>query len=71
MFYLGAFELQKRGGAVVAGQMGYVITVASLALSDLVFGERYPLTDILVVALVMAGGMLVNRRPRTDAANVR
>jgi drug/metabolite transporter (DMT)-like permease len=63
VFYLGAFELQKRGGAVVAGQIGYVITLASLALGVLVFGERYPLTALLSVAVVLAGVMLVNRRP--------
>lgn len=70
-FYLGAFELQKRGGAVVVGQIGYVITVASLALGALVFGERYPLTTVLAVALVMVGVMMVNRRSHADTANLR
>lgn len=65
-FYLGAFELQKRGGAVVVGQIGYVITVASLLLGALVFGERYPLTTFLAVAVVLAGVMLANHRPRPD-----
>lgn len=71
VFYLGAFELQKRGGAVVAGQIGYVITVASMALGTLVFGERYPLTTVLAMAVVMAGVMLVNHRPRCIVAAAR
>ncbi len=66
-FYLGAFELQKRGGAIVVGQIGYVITVSSLLLGALVFGERYPLTTFLAVAVVLAGVMLANRRPYPDA----
>jgi len=66
-YYLGAFELQKRGGAVIVGQLGYVITVASLALGMLVFGERYPLTTFLAIPVVIAGVMLVNRRPRATA----
>ncbi len=71
VFYLGAFELQKRGGAVVVGQIGYVITVASVALGVLVFGERYPLTALLAVAVVLAGVMLVNRRPRTNTVKAQ
>ncbi|MBX3660915.1 MAG: DMT family transporter [Burkholderiales bacterium] len=66
-FYLGAFELQKRGGAIVVGQIGYVITVSSLLLGALVFGERYPLTTFLAVAVVVTGIMLANRRPCPDA----
>ena len=31
-----AFELQRRGGAVVTGQLGYVITLASLAIGGIV-----------------------------------
>lgn len=70
-FYLGAFELQKRGGAVVVGQIGYVITVGSLALGALVFDERYPLTTVLAAGIVIAGIMLVNGRPGNGAANER
>jgi drug/metabolite transporter (DMT)-like permease len=67
-FFLGAFELQRRGGPVVVSQLGYVITVASLAIGALVFGERYPLTMLAAVALVFAGVTLVNRRPPPAAA---
>lgn len=62
-FYLGAFELQKRGGPVVVGQLGYVITIASLAIGMLAFGERYPAGTFVAVAVVLAGVALVNRRP--------
>lgn len=60
-FYLGAFELQKRGGPVVVGQLGFVMTVASLAIGVAAFGERYPLTAFAAVAVVLAGVALVNR----------
>lgn len=66
-FYLGAFELQKRGGPVVVGQLGYVITVASLAIGALVFGERPTAATLAGVAVVFAGVMLVNRRPTGDS----
>lgn len=61
VFYLGAFELQRRGGPVVVGQLGYVITAASLLIGAAVFGERYPLTAWLAIAAVMGGLALVNR----------
>jgi drug/metabolite transporter (DMT)-like permease len=67
-FYLGAFELQKRGGPVVVGQLGYVITVASLAIGTLAFGERYPASTLVAVAVVLAGVALVNRRSGAGAA---
>lgn len=60
-FYLSAFELQRLAGPVGAGQMGYVITAASLAIGVLVFGEHYPLSALAAVAMVMAGVALVNR----------
>lgn len=61
VFYLGAFELQRRGGPVVVGQLGYVITAASLAIGAVVFGERYPWTAWLAIAAVLGGLALVNR----------
>ncbi len=62
-FYLGAFELQKRGGPVVVGQLGYVITIASLAIGVLVFDERYPPLTVAAVGIVLLGVTLANRRP--------
>ena len=61
VFYLGAFELQRRAGPVVVGQLGYVITAASLLIGAVVFGERYPLTAWLAIAAVVGGLALVNR----------
>lgn len=60
-FYLSAFELQRRAGPVVVGQLGYVITAASLLLGMVLFGERHGLAALLAIGLVLAGVMLVQR----------
>lgn len=60
-FYLSAFELQRRAGPVVVGQLGYVITAASLLLGMLVFGERPGMAAGVAISLVFAGVMLVQR----------
>lgn len=66
-FYLGAFELQRRGGAVVTGQLGYVITLASLAIGVLVFGESHPATTWMGAVIAVAGVLLVLRAgPRQE-----
>lgn len=64
LFYLSAFELQKRAGPVVVGQLGYVITVATLLLGMLVFGERHGAATFAAVATVFAGILLVHRERR-------
>ncbi len=64
LFYLSAFELQKRAGPVVVGQLGYVITVATLLLGMLVFGERHGAATFTAVATVFAGILLVHREQR-------
>jgi drug/metabolite transporter (DMT)-like permease len=61
IFYLGAFELQRRAGPVAVGQLGYVITVASLLIGAFAFGERIGAGMLPAVALVFAGVALVNR----------
>lgn len=61
LFYLSAFELQKRAGPVVVGQLGYVITVATLLLGMLVFGERHGAATFAAMATVFAGILLVHR----------
>jgi drug/metabolite transporter (DMT)-like permease len=67
-FYLSAFELQRRAGPVAVGQLGYVITVASLLIGVVAFGERYSAGALLAVGMVFAGLLLVNRAaPRTPA----
>jgi drug/metabolite transporter (DMT)-like permease len=59
LFYLGAFELQRRAGPVLTGQLGPVITVAFLAIGVAFFGERYPASALVAVAVVFAGVGLV------------
>jgi drug/metabolite transporter (DMT)-like permease len=59
LFYLGAFELQRRAGPVLTGQLGPVITVASLGIGVAFFGERYPASAVVAVAVVFAGVALV------------
>lgn len=61
VFYLSAFELQRRAGPVVVGQLGYVITVASLAIGAAVFGERHAPLALASIVLVLGGVMLVQR----------
>lgn len=60
-FYLGAFELQRRGGAVVTGQLGYVITLASLAIGVVAFRESHQASTWLGAAVAIAGVLLVLR----------
>lgn len=69
--YLGAFELQKRGGPIVVSQLGYVVTVASLVIGAVVFGESYPLSTFAGVAVVLVGVTLVNRRSPVAAVQNR
>lgn len=59
LFYLGAFELQRRAGPVLTGQMGPVIALASLAIGWLALGETPPAIALLAVPLVLAGVALV------------
>lgn len=66
VFYLSAFELQRRGGPVVVSQLGYVITVASILIGLLVFGERPSPGSIAAVVVVLLGVALVNRQPRAQ-----
>jgi drug/metabolite transporter (DMT)-like permease len=61
--YLGSFKLQRRVGPVGVAQLGYVVTVASLVIGAIAFGEHYPLITLPAVAVVLLGVTLVNRRP--------
>lgn len=67
LFYLTAFELQRRAGPVLVGQLGYVITAASLLIGALVFDERYPAFAWLAIATVLAGPLLVHHGGRAAA----
>lgn len=59
--YAGLFVLQRRGGPLVVSQLGYVITVATLAIGIALLGERYSSWVWLAVALVFLGVFLVNK----------
>jgi drug/metabolite transporter (DMT)-like permease len=61
--YFGSFTLQRRAGPVVVAQLGYVVTVASLVIGAVAFGERYPLITFAAVGVVLLGVTLVNRCP--------
>lgn len=60
LFYLTAFELQRIAGPVVVGQLGYVITLATLALGVLIFGERHGLATVAAMLTVLAGIALLH-----------
>ena len=59
VFYLGAFELQKRGGPVMVGQLGQVIALASLVIGATLFHEVYSPATFFAVSLVLLGAVLV------------
>lgn len=53
-----------RGGPLVVSLLGYVITVATLAIGIALLGERYSNWVWLAVALVFLGVYLANRTAR-------
>ncbi|MCW0232332.1 MAG: hypothetical protein OJJ21_01910, partial [Ferrovibrio sp.] len=63
LIFIPYFELQRVAGPVYLSQIGYVMTATSLAVGTFVFGERYGLLVWLAVAVIVAGILLVNRRP--------
>lgn len=62
--YYSSFLLQRKGGAVVVSQLGYVMAVFSLLIGTFVLGEQYSLWVWLGVGLVFSGVYLVTRRPK-------
>jgi drug/metabolite transporter (DMT)-like permease len=60
LFYLTAFELQRIAGPVVVGQLGYVITLATIALGVLIFGERHGIATVAAMLTVLAGIALLH-----------
>lgn len=63
-FYLSAFELQRRAGPVFISQLGYVISLGTLAIGIFAFGER-PSAWVWLSVLAMLGGIaLVTRAGR-------
>jgi drug/metabolite transporter (DMT)-like permease len=64
VFYLSAFEMQRRAGPVFVSQLGYVISLGSLVIGVFILGER-PSAWVWLSALAMLGGIaLVTRAGR-------
>lgn len=61
--FIPYFELQRVAGPVYLSQIGYVMAATSLAIGTFVFGERYGLLVWLAAAIIVAGILLVNRKP--------
>jgi drug/metabolite transporter (DMT)-like permease len=61
--YAGSFVLQRLSGPVIVSQLGYVITLATIAIGVGLLGERYSGWVWFAVALVFLGLYLVNRNP--------
>lgn len=66
--FIPYFELQRVAGPVYLSQIGYVMAATSLAIGTFVFGERYSLVVWLAVLVIVAGILLVNRRPAQKPA---
>lgn len=61
--FIPYFELQRVAGPVYLSQIGYVMAAVSLAIGTFVFGEHYGLLVWIAAAIIVAGILLVNRRP--------
>lgn len=61
--FIPYFELQRVAGPVYLSQIGYVMAATSLLIGTFVFGERYGLVVWSAVIVIVAGILLVNRRP--------
>ncbi len=66
--FITYFELQRVAGPVYLSQIGYVMAATSLAIGAFVFGERYGLLVWLAAGVIVAGILLVNRRPAQKPA---
>lgn len=66
--FIPYFELQRVAGPVYLSQIGYVMAATSLGIGTFVFGERYGLLVWLAVLVIVAGILLVNRRPAQKPA---
>jgi drug/metabolite transporter (DMT)-like permease len=61
--FIPYFELQRVAGPVYLSQIGYVMATVSLGIGTFVFGERYDFLVWFAVLVIVAGILLVNRRP--------
>ena len=66
--YSGYIWLVGRAGPVFTSQLSYVVTIASVALSMTVLGERYSTWVWLAFALMLGGLALVQPRAEEEAA---
>jgi drug/metabolite transporter (DMT)-like permease len=69
VIYAGYVWLAARAGAVFAGQVSYVVTVAGVFWAAMLLGER-PGTGIWLAALLVLGGMFLVRPREKQAAPV-
>ena len=58
------FVLQKRSGPVGLSQIGWIGAITGKGLAVALLGERFPPILILAIPLILAGIVLVSRRPR-------
>lgn len=63
--FIPYFELQRAAGPVYLSQIGYVMAATSLLVGTVIFGERYGLLVWTAAGVIVAGILLVNRRPQT------
>lgn len=63
LFYLTAFELQQRAEPVFVSQLGYVISLGSLLIGFIVFGERPSIWIWIATFAIVTGIALVVRKP--------
>jgi drug/metabolite transporter (DMT)-like permease len=66
--YAGYIWIVGRGGAVFAAQVSHLVTRSAVVWSMILLGERYSLWVWAAMAVVFAGLVLVQPRPRRDAA---
>jgi len=58
------FVLQKRSGPVGLSQIGWIGAITGKGLAVALLGERFPPILALAIPLILAGIVLVSRRPR-------
>ena len=66
MAYLLYYFIVERMGAVGASTVTYLPPVVALLIGALLVGEPIETRDYLATALILAGVVLLNTRPRTS-----
>jgi len=65
--YSGFIWLVGRAGPVFTSQIAYVVTLSAVSASVLILGERYPVTVLLALMLMVFGLWLVQPKPSVGA----